>query len=498
MTEQYTLLYTKVFRGNGFMTISKYDNQGKTIYIGDKESKVITSINTDNWKVNKIFSGHTGVIWNLDISSDDSILISSSGDLTICFWNTHNGTLLFQTLERCIPKFVCAQKNNNKSNYVAVICEALTKKSSTCIKIFDLDDLNNLEKCNNFKEKYILEWKLNSKPSVLTWLNDNILIVGTSDGKIILKNIIESNEYDKEYLFHTDCIKSIVWNKTYTQILTSSLDCTSKQINVLDWSIKCIYTSTVPINWACWNHNEKKVMIGGGIEAMNVAKTSNNDLNLKIFRTSDQKLMQHLSSHFGPIRYIDKSPINKNFVTSSQDGTVKIYFEEPINLKNQIESTYLDLDLSDEINKLENLSWKPKQKQKTESKQIKWIPGMSKPKDNESEKEYVFGKISSNSISNNDIDFKLKQIQKEQDEYNSTIRVTNLPNYIQSYNLAEIFDLFGRIERDGIRIKKYDDTTMAFIKYVYPESAIKAINNMDGTAYEYNIIHVELAKQKSN
>ena len=37
---------------------------------------------------------------------------------------------------------------------------------------------------------------------------------------------------------------------------------------------------------------------------------------------------------------------------------------------------------------------------------------------------------------------------------------------------------------------------MAFIKYVYPESAIKAIENMDGYPLNYCVIKVEMALQK--
>jgi len=504
MNNQFININSKQYRGEGFITISKYNNYGDIIYIADKDSKIITSIETQNYTLIRIFSGHNGIVWSLDLSTNDKIMISASGDLTICFWDTQTGNKIFQSNENCIPKYVCTQKNLN-TNYVGIICEALTKKTLTYISIYDLDEINKL----NFLEKTRLYWVLTSKPTSLLWLNEHILIVGCNDGKIILKDInVINGTTDKEYLFHNDSIKSIVWNKNKTEILTGSLDCTSKQINISNWEVKSTYKSSVPINWACWNNNDKKVLIGGGIEAMNVAKSSNNDLNLKIFRCSDQKLINQINSHFGPIRYIDKSPLNKNFITASQDGTVKIYFindentntnitNDDNNIKKNINKFCLDKNkiLSDEINKLENVNAKIKI---IDIKEKKWIPGMPKSSDNKNINDNFYdikSDLKSN-LSNPNL-YKSNSNNNLYQTQNSTIRITNLPYYIQKKELADIFDLYGRIiEKNGIKIIKYDNTTIAFITYVNHDSAIKAIENLHRMVIEHYIIGVELAESK--
>jgi translation initiation factor 3 subunit I len=516
---EYTIVETKQFRGCGFMTVCKYNNMGDIIYIGDKDSKIITAVDTQDYNIIGTFSGHNGVIWSLDISKNDDILISASGDLTIGFFSAKRGDKLYQSSEKCIPKFVCAQKNNplQMTNLVGIICEAITKKSSTYISIYDLDTIG----MNDFKEKIKLIWSRQSKPTVLSWLSNNELIIGCDDGKIIIRNINDiDGSKEKEYQIHSSSIKSIVWNKNYTQILTGSSDCTAKQIDVNvnvnvngggGFNILNTYKSTVPINFAIWNHNNKKVIIGGGIEAMNVAKTSDNDLNVKIYRSSDQKLTNHIGSHFGPIRFIDKSPSNKNFMTASQDGSVKIYFitdtesntesniiqkesdkqigpigpNEPKTFIRFGDGLICNNTLTNETNKIINLSWKPP---KVKEQPIqKWIPGMPIPKDSNDNSIYSANKTS-------DLDDKLYEIKKEQ---NSTIRITNLPSYVRVKDLNDLFDLYGRIEeRNGIKIKVYPDSTMAFIKYMYPESALKAIDNMDGYSMDRYIMRVELAIQK--
>ncbi len=492
---EYTTVETKQFRGCGFMTVSKYNNAGDMIYIGDKDSKIITAIDTINYDIIGTFSGHNGIIWNLDISKNDDIMITASGDLTIGFFNTKNGNKIFQSNEKSIPKYVCTQKKYSNTNLVGIICEALTKKSTTYISIYDLDMFNK----NVFDEKVKLLWLKQSKPTTMLWLNDNELLIGCDDGKLVCRNINDiDGSMDKEYQIHTDTIKSIVWNKTHTHILTGSLDCTSKQIDVQNqFNVLHTYISNVPINYAIWNHNDRKVILGGGIEAMNVAKTSNNDLNIKIYRTSDQKLTNHINSHFGPIRYIDKDPNSKNFLSASQDGSVKIYFineGEIIQQSNTDKITFnkfgnellLNKSLKNETSKIINLSWKPP---KTKEPIIKkWVPGMPILK----EKDDIF-KLNDVDI---DIDEKFETLKTQEIEQNTTIRITNLPVWVKTIELEELFDLYGRIEERGIRIKNYHDSTIAFIKYSYHEAALKAIENMDGHAFNHHIIKVEMALLK--
>ena len=231
---------------------------------------------------------------------------------------------------------------------------------------------------------------------------------------------------------------------------------------------------------------------------------------MKKLETENQKLTHHIPSHFGPIRYLDKAPNSKNFLSASQDGSVKIYFisdleststnvveqkEQIKECNNKIFKRFGDglmnsNSLINETNKMINLSWKqPKIKEQLVQN---WIPGMPVPKDDKG----LFG-ISNVRGLPNDLDDRLDKLKKEEMEQNSTIRITNLPSNIRNKDLLDLFDLYGRIEeRGGIKIKEYPDSTMAFIKYVYPESAQKAIDNMDGYPLDYYIIKVELAQFK--
>ena len=128
MTEQFTNIISYQYRGHGFMTIGKYNYNGSSIYIGDKESKKITKLNNNGISE---FEGHCGVIWDLDITPDDRILVSCSGDLSIGFWDNktleNSNKLIYRTQEKGIPKIVSIEKKL-KLNLVAIFCESIIKK----------------------------------------------------------------------------------------------------------------------------------------------------------------------------------------------------------------------------------------------------------------------------------------------------------------------------------------------------------------------------------
>ena len=543
---EYTEIVTKQFRGSGFMTCSKYNNSGDIIYVGDKESKLITAIETYNYSIIGTFEGHNGVIWNFDLSKDDNILISASGDLSIIFWNALNGKILHQNFEKCIPKYVSSLKSTTSSNnYVAIVCEAISKRTPSYISIFNLNDIGK----DDFSETKKIIWKRDSKPTVCIWLSDNIIAIGSTDGYLIIKDILV-DELEYVYQIHSEQIKSIVFNKTKQQILTSSSDTTAKQFDITniisennigevlskeipELPLLKVYKSTVPVNYASFNHNDSKVYLGGGIEAMMVAKTSNNDLNIKIYRTNDQKLTHHISSHFGPVRYIDKSPNSKNFITASQDGTVKIYLMHNDKDTTKLSKKYTlfgtideqdpeTLIIGEETNKIQNLLYKPPKvipvpkvntivgfnpientKSKKETKETKEIKETieanvtSSPSDTElfQIKRHMTTNIFKPNNNNNTY---TTIFSPNETTENTTVRITNLPMDIDVKQLSDIFDLFGRIEERGIRIKHYNDNTMAFIKYSYLEGAEKAIKSMDGRSIEHQIIKVEMAKPFNN
>lgn len=473
----------KQYRGSGFMTISRYNKSGDLLYIADKESKMITAIDTGNYCIVGSFHGHNGIIWHLDISYNDEILVSCSGDMSLIFWEAKNGNIIRHINENGIPKFITISQNN----FVAVYCDPLTKKSKPFIKIYELDNINNEE----FESCKQINWEENCKITVMEWLSNELLILGCDDGSLCLMNINDSTII-KKYKFHNDSIKSICFNRDRTEILTASLDSTTKLINITDeWKIVNTLTSSCSINCAIYSYNFRKILLGGGVEAMLVAKTSSNDMNLKLYNVKTLKLTTHISNHFGPIRYIHHSPNSKNFTTASQDGTAKIYVYSDTLTENQsfkyepfgraCDKSIDELLLKNEEIKLDQVN--VKSKNKDENTNI--ITGLNIPKST----LFTFKNRDKNDIEES-------EIKEEQQNGKSelTIKVSNLPDNIQLKELYDMFEYFGRIEERGVKLKYFNNDIVAFITFTHKDCCEKAINAMHKKAIEYNILHVDYAK----
>lgn len=228
------------------------------------------------------------------------------------------------------------------------------------------------------------------------------------------------------------------------------------------------------------------VLLGGGVEMMMVAKTTNNDLSIQVYDIKSKKNIKKIMSHFGPIRYLDFNPNNMNFVSASQDGTAKIHYISKIkDSVSNLESFGLSFDddtilTDDNIKIIDNTNTKILES-KTDNKNIKQIYPIGHPL-----YEYV-EKIEDYHI-NSTKDSKFKMNLKY------VVKVSNLPEDVQLKDLWEIFEFYGRIEEHGIKIKKFYNDNVAFIYYINLDSANKAIQNCNKMKMNSCIIDVNLLK----
>jgi hypothetical protein len=446
-------VYTKQFRGSGFITSVKYNKNGDSIFISDKDSHCVSKVNSSDMSEKIVFKGHKGIIWNFGILDNDD-LISCSGDMTVKFWK-NNGDIIKNIDENGIPKHISI--SNNKA---LIYCEAFSKRSQSYFAIYDI--------LTHEKIKTII---VTEKTTSLK-LKDEIAIIGCENGNLKLLNI-DTEEYLKDEKIHNNAIKSVVISERNGNILTSSIDKTSKILD-FDFNVLHILKSNGPINFAVYYAKDKKVLLGGGIEAMLVAmaKTETNDLKTKIYNIKSEKLVTQFSSHFGPLRCIDV--FDKQFVTAGQDGLAKIHsFEKFVGC--------------DEIINTEDM----KNKKKIDEKKEKiYIVGMNNEKKN----------ISFYEKSNDDIQKKEIVIVKR------TLKLSNLPEDIDDRQLYEEFDIFGRI--DG-RIKvvrlenNYGNSNLfkniiAYINFTEPECAEKAFERKTENKYilSNSVVNIELIEGK--
>lgn len=475
-------LNVKQFRGQGFMTVVKYSPKGDYIFIADKDSKYVSLVSIANNQLIGTFNGHNGVIWHLDISKDSKYMISCSGDMSCIVWNAQTGEILNRISETGIPKYVSI-----KDNLVIIACDPISKRSKSYISIYNLDELISGETNQLYK---LVETDTNRATTVTCLSEDTILI--SYDNGFVKKKIFTTNIVALEKKIHTESIKSVCLSSDKTKFLTGSLDLTAKIINLDTFDEICVFKSTVPINTAIYTPDNNYVLLGGGIEAMMVAKTSDNDLTTKIYQVSNQKLIKQITNHFGPLRYLDFNPTGLNFATASQDGSAKIHYFNSIVDKKELFELFgfvlskdeTKLSLANEIVNLEDINDSNKTQQNKGNKKKTQEP-ISYPVGHplhENDKEVLEYTITTKSSKS----YETRQV--------SAVRVTNLPEDIYVKDLQDIFEFYGRIENNGIRIIKLHNDNIAFVNYLNHESALKAIEKCNKMRLEHSIIGVEMAK----
>jgi len=499
---------TCTYRGNGFISIIKYNYNGELLFIGDKDSNLISVIDTNNKKIIGNYEGHTGVIWCIDICKND-LLVSGSGDMCVILWDLKSGKQIKKIKYRGIPKNVAI---SNDGKWLLVSVDTITKRSHNSLYLYNLDYLiGNTEGilCDNTEAKLIMEPE--SKITSINWLQSSVIILSYEDGNIEFVSITNSDDLQltsinpyviNKYKLHDGAIKSISFNKDRTKMVSASIDKTSKIFDLEKREVELTITNNVPINSACFSPIKNVIMIGGGLDAMSVAFSSNNDLSIKFCSMRKGKPIGEINTHFGPIRHIEFNPNGKNFASSGQDGYVKIYslcteyvgnIELPkfdvndcvINMKlNNVSNNQLINEVIKYIDYNINTSTKPVKTDEKKSVGTYNVTNIAPVTSNTGTTEPVGATGAYN-------------LKKVFEKYSSNvveggIKISNLPNTTTRNDLEEMFELYGRIKERGIYIKNYNDDTIAYINYEDIESAKKAVSAMNGARYEYLVLHVEL------
>ncbi len=479
---------TCTYRGSGFISVIKYNYNGDLLFIGDKDSNLITVIDTINKKIIGNYEGHNGVVWCIDTCKND-LLVSGSGDMYVILWNLKTGEQIQKIKYKGIPKNVAI---SNNGEYLLVSVDTITKRLPNVLYLYTI---------STNSERVLMETEC--KITSINWLNAHELLLSYDDGNIEFVNLVDNTFTSCKYKLHENAIKSISFNSDRTKIVTASIDKTSKIFDLEKKEVELTIHSTVPINSACFSPIKNVIMIGGGLDGMSVAFSLHNDLSIKFCSMRKGTHIGEISTHFGPVKNILFNPNKTNFASAGQDGYVKIYSicdeyfgqtELPvvelsqdvanIKLKNVCNNQlitetvkYMDFDINASTKNVNTEKNKPVSTYKIPlSLSVPKEPSEtteSQPKTGEYNIKKVIEKYSSNIIEGG-------------------IKISNLPNTITRYDLEDIFEIYGRIKEKGIYIKNYNDDTVAYINYEDIECAKKAVSAMNGSRYEYMIIHVEL------
>ena len=475
-----TSFNVKQFRGQGFMTVVKFNATGDLLFIADKDSKYVSLVSTSNNKIVGTYNGHNGVIWDLAITEDSKYMISCSGDMSFIVWDVVTGDILNKISETGIPKCVSVI-----GDIVIIACDPISKRSKSYICVYSLKELVSGVTNQLFK---LTETEA-IRATTVNCISEDVILVSYDNG-VVKKINFKTQTVEQESKLHNDLIKSVSFSNDKTQFLTASIDTTAKIVDLEKLTEICTFKSSVPINTAIYTPDNKYVMLGGGTEAMNVAKTSDNDLTTKIYQVSNQKLIKQITNHFGPLRCLQFNPNGTSFATASQDGIAKIHYFDKIKDTDTVLFESFGYALTKEASELELRDETIIVDDISETDKPKQIKGNKK----QEPQNYPIGHPLHNSEKEvSDYTFASKPYKSGETKQTSAIRVTNLPDDVDVKDLWDMFEYYGRIENNGIKIKKLYKDTIAFVNYLNAESAKKAIEKCDKKRIGFCIIGVDMA-----
>ncbi len=522
-------------RADGFVSKVIYNNVGDIAYIGDKGGRKILALSTSDNKIVGSFEGHNGIIWDMDLTDDDNILMSCSGDLSVILWDAKTGNGLSKLeLLAGIPERISIQKGE-ETKY-AMICFK-PRKESQKLMFFDLSNINE-----TMVPIKVINWNYESPITSIKWLNAGKYLVGCKNGNLILRDY-GNDEFIESHDIHTDSIQTIEINRSKTVILTSSLDKTVKETSLDGFAILKTYNSPVPVNCAIYTKKDREVVIAGGIHAIKVANVSNNDFGIKFFRSKDQKLMRQIIYHDGPVRSMSASPVGNNIITGSQDGTAVVYilqaeteednqesesdagFKQISNITSEEENdiyklvgTYLK-DGKTQVHYVNNpkvvtRTNNSKQVDNNTSKEDEFTVDTSfimermrqnqeetkKEEQNEDLYTFNFPDSNTNTNSNTYSSSTSNETSRRPNRELTTIRVSNFPSSsIQDARawLSKEFSDHGDIQRINLDSKNISKNgIIGYVTYFYKSCAERAVELKNGARVEYQVLCVELIENR--
>lgn len=472
----------KQYLADGFANVARCNTRGTHLYVGDQKSKCIAKINLANHYVEKRLEGLRGVVWDINIVGDTMIVCS--GDYTTSFWDLNTDTIIKKVNEECLPKIIV----QNDNNHSIVFCDSKSSRTKHYLACYD----------NKFNLVKRIRWEEQTKPTTLLWLTqsvaplgtiNNILLVGCEDGSLKCFDI-DTETVLKSEQYHTLSITSLTRSKKRDEILTGSLDCSSKvlKFNIVDNGIEfeeiLKITTETPINCAIYNSSEFKIMIGGGTETSQVAKTANNDFALKMYKYPDGKFLNSIDLHNGPIRHISNSTVDRSWITCGHEGIVNIYLPDKVESRQDLSKLNIPTnDILTSFDLLNNSKSMPTVNKQNNNKNN----GVYKPKSN-----INFGNNNNNmyrpkSYNNNNNN------RSHQNDF--SIKVSGLPSDSDYREIREIFEYYGRLkERGGVNFKHYGvnkDNLVVYVNYQNKESCDNVFNNLNNRPINHSIVSIE-------
>lgn len=203
-----------------------------------------------------------------------------------------------------------------------------TKSDKTQVQIYDFKKLLNKEK----KVKKVFNFDEILTQASFGYLNKT-LYCSTMKGKMMVIDI-ESEEMTLEEKIHPGHqIFSFSFSNDFTMLASCGKDGKCKLLHPDTLEVLKIYDKQAPCRCAAFSplcnmegSDKYHILIGGGQDARDVTTTKETEgsFETRLYHIIYEEEIAQIKGHFGPVHSIQINPDGRGFVTTSEDGTVRL------------------------------------------------------------------------------------------------------------------------------------------------------------------------------
>uniref|UniRef100_A0A0N5ALX1 Eukaryotic translation initiation factor 3 subunit I n=1 Tax=Syphacia muris TaxID=451379 RepID=A0A0N5ALX1_9BILA len=264
------------------------------------------------------YDGHSGAVWDIDVSWDTKNFCTASADSSVKYWDCETGKELnfihTNTSARSISM-------SYSGNLIAFTTNKMTK-SSASLRVVDVRDSSHFT--GDFSV-FMTEFDVQANACVWSHLDDQFC-TGNEKGGINLYDIRKKELSNFSEQVHKFQIHDMQMSADQNFLITASKDKTARLFDARSLECLKVYKSERPVNSAAISPTRDHVVLGGGEEAMQVTQTviSSAHFEAKFYHMIFEEEFARFKGHFGPINTIAFHPSGNSIVTGGEDGYIRI------------------------------------------------------------------------------------------------------------------------------------------------------------------------------
>lgn len=301
------------------VTSIQFSDEGDLLFSASKDGSCAVW-NVQNGARLGTYDGHSA-IQGLHVNHSSSLLCTAGADFKTIIWSVDSGEKLVQwdNAAPCrSPEF------SHDDRFLLQIGDKKMKQDATLF-LYELPaKLGGGEEVRTIRTKYTHTQSEGFMSAHWGPTNDTIYF-SSDDGSISIFDV----ETQKELRFgqpHNDEVRNIRFDQNYKMLTTASKDKTSKLLDSKTLKTVATYTYNAPVNDSHLSPRADHVVVGGGVEAVDVTTTKGDSkFAVNFYHAVHETLLGQHMCHFGTINTVLWHPGGHMFASGAHDGFVKLH-----------------------------------------------------------------------------------------------------------------------------------------------------------------------------